>query len=565
MWYRALFNISCIILAVFPARADSLTFKNSVMFQNYVESLYTNKTLFEQAINHTIHVDRPYEYISGITVPHHLLVGHLIASAFEIVRTGDYEKVILLSPDHFKRSRKPFATTTKSFETVFGTVRTRPQDIDVLLKNTALVEASDLFAKEHGIAAILPFVRHYLPDVEIVPITVAIGSSKSQLDEMVEILAPLVTKRTLIVQSTDFSHYLPHHQAILHDQQVLNILSAADSDQIVGLVQPRHIDSRGAQYIQMRLQQLVFGVEPDVLFNSNSQDFSDATESSTTSYVVQVYAPRSYVSQPVPNTRRICFAGDFFTGRFVAMLRKRESAFRDLVARMKAILNGCPLIVNLEGILLPQVGSDTPRMILAMPMEQTLGLLKELGVIAVSVANNHSRDKGKRAYRRMQASLARAGIVALEHGKIVDLGPFRIVALNDIYGKLPGGARRVSDEDLSWITRSKARPPLLAFMHWGIEYDRRPGERELALARRLRNAALWAIVGAHPHAATDRPEALAGGESLLVYSLGNFLFDQTAENVSGAILEMRFFEQGTFFSRVIPTPNFYRDALSVRR
>ena len=72
------------------------------------------------------------------------------------------------------------------------------------------------------------------------------------------------------------------------------------------------------------------------------------------------------------------------------------------------------------------------------------------------------------------------------------------------------------------------------------------------------------IVGAHPHVASDRLAALAGGETLLAYSLGNFLFDQPGSRVSGAILEVRFFPQGTFFARLVPIPNLYDRALGLR-
>ena len=70
------------------------------------------------------------------------------------------------------------------------------------------------------------------------------------------------------------------------------------------------------------------------------------------------------------------------------------------------------------------------------------------------------------------------------------------------------------------------------------------------------------IVGAHSHRALLRVDALAGGEAAVAYSLGNFLFDQSGDRVSGAILEVRFFPQGTFFARLVPMPNFYRVAHS---
>ena len=71
------------------------------------------------------------------------------------------------------------------------------------------------------------------------------------------------------------------------------------------------------------------------------------------------------------------------------------------------------------------------------------------------------------------------------------------------------------------------------------------------------------IVGAHPHVAGKGLEALAGGTSLLAYSLGNFLFDQPGSRASGAVLELRFFPQGTFFARQVAIPNFYERALGI--
>ena len=72
---------------------------------------------------------------------------------------------------------------------------------------------------------------------------------------------------------------------------------------------------------------------------------------------------------------------------------------------------------------------------------------------------------------------------------------------------------------------------------------------------RLRSVGL--VVGAHPHVTDGRLVAQAGGDMLVMHSLGNFLFDQTAERASGALLEVRVFAQGTFFARVIPLPNLF--------
>jgi AmmeMemoRadiSam system protein B len=503
--------------------------------------------------------------VTGITVPHHLLAADVIAHGFRAAAGGAYDKVVVLFPDHFKKARTAFATTLRDFDTAFGRIRTAQADVAALLRQRGLVETSDLFGQDHGIGAVIPYVRHLFPDAAIVPIAVSIRSQKADWDRLVPILAGIVTDRTLVVQSTDFSHFLPQHVAVQRDQEVLNILSAGDTDAVAALVQPRHTDSKGSQYIQMRLQRERFGARPVVVANSNAQRYSDAVETETTSYVVQLYAPgeprRAADQGDHPGSRTFCFAGDTaFSRHLLQVLADRVAASR-LRDDMLAALNGCPLILNLEGVVVPELPSNLGPLQLAMPADLTLRWLKSLNVVAVSVANNHAHDLGDEAYRGMVSLLREAGIRVLEHGTVEDFGAFRLAALSDLDNAATPQVERITPADIERLAQSGAAPPLAVFVHWGVEYSDVPSARERALADALRRQAVSLIVGAHPHRAGLGIEALAGGEAQLVYSLGNFLFDQLGERVSGTLLEVRAFEQGTYFTRLIPLPNFYKDAL----
>ena len=128
--------------------------------------------------------------------------------------------------------------------------------------------------KDHGIGALLPYVRYFFPDTPVVPIAVSITSTREQWEQLITALDPIITRDTLILQSTDYSHYLTHHEAIRHDQQVLNVIASGDMDAVAKLLQPAHLDSRGAQYIQMRLQEKHFGSRPVAIANKNSQDYA---------------------------------------------------------------------------------------------------------------------------------------------------------------------------------------------------------------------------------------------------------------------------------------------------
>ena len=94
----------------------------------------------------------------------------------------------------------------------------------------------------------------------------------------------------------------------------------------------------------------------------------------------------------------------------------------------------------------------------------------------------------------------------------------------------------------------------MVFLHWGQEFAHRPGPREEALAGLLEEMGAAVIIGCHSH----RAGALTGTmKSCRAFSLGNFLFDQDREDVSGTVLEADFFPQGTYFLKVHPIKNLW--------
>lgn len=505
---------------------------------------------------------RPDEPVSGITVPHHLLAADLMALGFWSASGGTgYDRIIVLLPDHFSRAKKPFATSERAYETVLGPVVSDTAAARALLAHKKLFEASDLFEREHGLQALLPFVAHFFPRVPIVPVAISYRSDRSDWDAAIAKLRPLVTSNTLIVQSTDFSHYLPVEVAIQRDQEVLNVLATADLEALAKMRQPDHMDSTGAQYIQMRLQDLVFQARPYVIANKNSQDYIRAKSDKTTSYVVQVYCNRQQVSRtPCKKSalgRTYYFGGDTLLGRHFLRLLNDDSVKSSVTEAVLAITGGAPMILNLEGVVLDEVPHSRHATAMVMPSKSTIDWLARLNVIAAGLANNHSMDFGAEAYRDMVKVLEGAGIKTLSSGDVKDVGAFRIWALSDFGDAQMPFADRLQPKDLEPARVQGVASPLLAFIHWGTEGSSKPRARELMLADILRQRGVTAIVGAHSHKASTSLLDLAGGASQMVFSLGNFLFDQPSSVASGALLEVTVFDQGTVFTRLRPIPNLY--------
>jgi AmmeMemoRadiSam system protein B len=488
--------------------------------------------------------------ITGITVPHHLLAADLIAEACARVSTQGYRRIIILSPDHFSRSRTPFAVARRNFQSALGTLTIDAAAVCQLLENKS-VSTSNLFSHEHGVQALLPFLAYHFPEARIVALAIRNTAKQPDWDSLTLTLAPLLTPETLLIQSTDFSHYLPAREARIKDQETLRVLSGGDPAGVLGLREPDHLDSKAAQYVQLRLQSQVFQARPTVFANRNSQAYTTEPLQKTTSYIVQIYSPENLT---VAGAERCFFAGDTFFGRYLAMKLARNQFQENLVAKVLKITGGARLILNLEGVLMSACGQDLGPYDLCMKIGVALPLLKKLNVQAVSLANNHSQDFGPEAYLNMVRSLQAAGITPIKNGDCADLQNFYLAAFSDVDNSSPQKVALLRQDDLRGLEAVTGDKPLFAFLHWGREYSRKPSPREDALISVLRGKGVELIIGCHTHQAGT---LVCRQQDCLAFSLGNFIFDQSKPGISGALLEAIFFPQGTYFLRWHPLENLY--------
>ncbi len=515
---------------------------------------FTHEGRFVSAIDQT--KVQPYrEKITGLTVPHHLVASDLIAKAFTKLSSQNYKRIVILSPDHFGRSQTPFALAGRDFRTPMGAVPVDDSAVIQILKNPH-VSISNLFSHEHGVRSLLPFMAYYFPGAKVAALAIRSDSHPAQWDSLAETLVPLLTPDTLILQSTDFSHYLTPAQARLKDQETLRVLSGGSADQVLDLSESDHLDSKAAQYLQLKLQREVYGARPVVTANRNSQEYIEEVIDKTTSYIIQVYSPKSL---PLDIPHRYFFAGDTFFGRFATKPLTDPDNRRKLIERVIRITGGAPLLINLEGVVMNECPDGLGPYDLCMEPESALNILKSLNIPIVSLANNHSYDFGVDGYNQMKRLLKHAGVTTLENRKTADLTAFDLLALTDVDNH---GTRRyaaLSDADLRGISKPRSGTPFFAFIHWGREYTAAAGDREHKIATFLEERGVELIVGNHSHRAGH---LVCDRRACRIYSLGNFFFDQRRKKVSGALLEVIFFPQGTYFLRLHDVGNLYEELLT---
>ncbi len=175
----------------------------------------------------------------ALIVPHagYIYSGPVAASAYAVLRpfARDIRRVVLFGPAHRAAVAGLAAPSSAAFATPLGQV---PVDTKAIAAAAVLpqVRISDsAHAEEHSLEVQLPFLQTVLEDFAVAPFVVG-GASGAQVAEVMELLwgGP----ETLIVVSSDLSHYLPYSVAQQVDgataETVLNRRPLAHHEQACG-------------------------------------------------------------------------------------------------------------------------------------------------------------------------------------------------------------------------------------------------------------------------------------------------------------------------------------------
>ena len=164
--------------------------------------------------------------LKAIVMPHagYIYSGWTAAHAGHVLRERDFAKIIVLAPDHRIGFRNGMISDVDAYQTPLGRIRLHA-DARRLREENALFDFNRVSdAREHSLEVVLPFLQYYLEDFEMVP--VVLGPSNP--NAMADVFAPHLGPDTLLVVSSDLSHYLPYEQAVAHDRQTLDLIMGFD-------------------------------------------------------------------------------------------------------------------------------------------------------------------------------------------------------------------------------------------------------------------------------------------------------------------------------------------------
>lgn len=226
-----------------------------------------------------------------------------------------------------------------------------------------------------------------------------------------------------------------------------------------------------------------------------------------------------------PQTATLVFAGDIMLARAVerTIIEKGVdwpfSQLGDLFAETDLVIG------NLEGTVRAKPRYEVVNEMSFDTTPENLSILKDAGFTHVSLANNHADDFGSKVTTETRDFVTNAGLVPFGDpfvsGDFVTreiVNGYRISLVGfHAFGEL-------TQEVAAAIASEKQMGQfVIVFPHWGPEYQLTPAVPQMEAAQIFAAAGADLIIGAHPHV-VQTVEVIDG--TPVVYSLGNFLFDQ---------------------------------------
>lgn len=510
--------------------------------------------------------------ISSIVLPHHTIVGPQLLDLWTNLSTRSPPSVIVIvGPNHENAGTSQVQTTHGDWPTPFGTVSTDDALVDRLVAMGAATDEPPSFVNEHAIGTHAPYIAKLFPGVPILPVIAKSTADDAEARAFAASLESILPADALVVYSIDFAHYLPDDLTADKDAETIALMDARDYRTIQGLGSD-HLDSPFALMVYLMANDRA-GNASSLVWHSTSHVVQRMPDAPGTSYLVY----ESTRTTPNPSLQKegrrsvtLSVVGDLMLGRYVATVLARttvESAFGSAAS----VLADSDLVFgNLESVLTSSA-NDTGKSIHFKGDPARVDVLHYLGFTDLSVANNHVDDYGRAGWEESVQILKDSGFRPVGdyndrpvatcgslgdpqgEGCVSDdstggsLGDPRVVflAYHDLYHPLD------KDQIAADIAAATKLGDVVAVsFHWGVEYEHLPTARQKELARLSIDSGADIVIGSHPHVLQGIEKY---GDGLILYSLGNFIFDQIGSDENESlVVKFRWDADGSRTFELVP-------------
>jgi MEMO1 family protein len=146
--------------------------------------------------------------VRALIAPHagYRYSGTVAGHAYAKVRGKPFRRVVILAPSHHVGFRGISIPKVTHYETPLGRVPLDLEARDHLLATKGFVNRPDAHTREHALEIQLPFLQVALGEFTLVPLVMG-SPARASYPDLANAIRPLLDETTLLVASSDFTHY----------------------------------------------------------------------------------------------------------------------------------------------------------------------------------------------------------------------------------------------------------------------------------------------------------------------------------------------------------------------
>jgi MEMO1 family protein len=214
----------------------------------------------------------------GLVSPHagYVYSGLTAAFGFKLLEKKTYKKIIIISPSHREYFRGITIYPGNGYETPLGIAEIDEATAEEIISQSKLIFRGEQgHGNEHAVEVQIPFLQKVLEGFKIIPIVMG-DQSKIFIDELADVLSKISHKNTLIIASSDLSHFYPKQTAYELDSIIEKRILNYEADKLEEDLNQNKCEACGGGPIValMKSAAIKNNVRAEVLHRSDSGDVS---------------------------------------------------------------------------------------------------------------------------------------------------------------------------------------------------------------------------------------------------------------------------------------------------
>jgi AmmeMemoRadiSam system protein B len=171
--------------------------------------------------------------IYGVVTPHagYVYSGAVAANSYYQISANDFDTVVMVGPNHYGIGSGVATMKSGVWETPLGQVQVNGELASEIAKKSGIIDFDDFaHSRDHCLEVQLPFLQSIKGKFTIVPIILIMQDIDTAFDIGKAIADTIAEKpeKTMLVASSDLTHYEPNLMAHEKDNELLKAVLALD-------------------------------------------------------------------------------------------------------------------------------------------------------------------------------------------------------------------------------------------------------------------------------------------------------------------------------------------------